>query len=80
MSAAVDPLLDAKVLLEGVGVLVNEIEKFSATKPAELNEDKWNLKREQIIKMMHDYLDLAAVDYPETSKEIPSPLTPPHKL
>lgn len=63
VSQCLDPLFDAKLLLEGVGVLVPEILKWSNTRPISLKEELWNMTREQVIQILKDYLEIAGKDY-----------------
>lgn len=68
-----DPLLSAKVLLEGVGVLVPQIIKWSATEPKELKQSAWNMGLEEVLSRLHENLEEAARDY-QTRKAVRSPI------
>jgi len=66
VSKAVDPLLDAKILLEGIGVLIPEITKWSKEHPDDLKEKRWDMEKEDVVKLLHEYLDLVSKEYKQT--------------
>ena len=73
ISKVIDPLFDAKLLLEGVGVLVGEISKYSKTHPIDLKKKVWDMEREDVLQLLHDYLDTVGKDYKETAELIKGP-------
>lgn len=65
VTKCLDPLFDAKLLLEGVGVLIAHISECSKTKPLspESKEIFWSMEREDVLKLLHVCLDEIAKEY-----------------
>ena len=76
VSKCLDPLFDIKLLLEGVGVLIPETVKWAKTYPEDLKQENWDLEKEDLLKKLHNYLDLVGKDYLETEQIIKYNLTP----
>jgi len=63
VSKVLDPMFDAKLLLEGVGVIIPQIIEWSKTKPKELKESAYDLEIDDVIKMLQEYLEVVGRDY-----------------
>ena len=70
-----DPLLEMKLLLEGVGVVFPKFLEFSQTNPKELKKTMHSMSAEDARKLLHEYLDKVLGDY-KTTEEIVSPVQP----
>lgn len=63
ITKVLDPLFDAKILLEGVGVLVPQISEFSKKGNSNWKDNVQNLEIEDVIKLLKDYLEITGKDY-----------------